>query len=67
MKRYLVCPGHVTSRNDGERHYVGPGALMKLYGVNPRECVIQGSFGLEGAGKLKVLRPRFDGNYSKEQ
>lgn len=37
--RYVLCPGPVTSRNDGQRHYVGAEALRRLYGVAARDCV----------------------------
>lgn len=61
--KYLVCPGYVTSRNDGETHYVGAGPLMKLYGVDPRECVIEdGRPGRQFEGLVRLI-PRFDGNY----
>lgn len=39
-KKYAVCPGWVRSVNDGQRHFIGFGALTWLYGVNPNECVL---------------------------
>ncbi len=39
MKKYLLCPGHIISRNDGEVHYVAEEQLIRLYGVNSDECV----------------------------
>lgn len=38
-KKFAVFPGHVTSVNGGQHHYIGFGALTWLYGVNPAECV----------------------------
>ncbi len=38
--KYVICPGYVTSKNDGQRHYISAKQLMRLYGVNPLECVI---------------------------
>lgn len=38
-KKYAVCPGYVTSANDGQRHFIGFGALTWLYGVKPSECL----------------------------
>lgn len=38
-KKYAVAPGWVTSVNDGQRHWIGFGALTWLYGVNPAECI----------------------------
>jgi hypothetical protein len=38
-KKYAVVPGWITSTSDGQRHWIGFGALTWLYGVNPAECV----------------------------
>jgi hypothetical protein len=35
-----VAPGWVRSVNDGQRHWIGFGALTWLYGVNPNECIL---------------------------
>lgn len=35
MIRYVVIPGYVISQHDKQRHYVGPMALIQLYGVDP--------------------------------
>lgn len=40
VKKYLIYPGYVTSRNDGERHYISAGQLIRLYRVDPAECII---------------------------
>jgi hypothetical protein len=62
VKKYLVSPGFVFSQRDGDRHWIGADRLMHLYGVDPRECVIDGPG--RHADNLIVLVPRFDGNYS---
>lgn len=36
--RFVLCPGYVISRNDGQRHYVSANALRQLYGVPARAC-----------------------------
>lgn len=38
-KKYAVAPGWIRSVNDGQRHWIGFGALTWLYGVNPAECI----------------------------
>lgn len=38
-KKYAVVPGYVTSVNDGQKHWIGFGALTWLYGVKPSECI----------------------------
>jgi hypothetical protein len=72
--KYVICPGMVTSKVDGQRHYVGPMKLMQLYGVDPSECEIYepaswwvGSFyrmAEERQRRLPRLGPRYDGNYA---
>lgn len=71
--RYVLCPGPVTSRSDGQRHWVGADALRRWYGVPARECVTfpQGD-GAEADIRRRIwcappgaiyLRPRYDGDY----
>jgi hypothetical protein len=38
--KYAICPGWITSRNDGNRHFIGFANLVKLYGVDLAECVL---------------------------
>ncbi len=64
--KYLLCPGYVTSRTDGQIHFVTARQLAMLYGVSLDECVIAES----GAGwvtepeALLRLCPRYDGDYT---
>ena len=71
--KYVICPGKVTSKTDGQRHYVGPMQLMRLYGVDPRECEIHEPASWWTASDYRMaeerqlglprLGPRYDGNY----
>jgi hypothetical protein len=61
--RYLLCPGYVISQHDGDKHYIAPGTLAKLYGVDPKECVVLGR-GQIPSRPLIPLRPRNDGDYT---
>jgi len=69
MKKYILCPGWVSSKRDGDLHFIGAFKLAKLYGVLLDECVIkvdEESFrGLsqDVLDALIVLKPRYDGNY----
>lgn len=57
--KYLLCPGEIRSKNDGDLHYISARRLIELYGVDPRECTTDDR-GLEG---LIPLRPRYQGDY----
>lgn len=71
--KYIVFPGFVRSKNDGDEHFIGAGRLIRLHGINPRECLIvpHGQDpGIVLAGRdcsdLKVLRPNYHGIYRDE-
>jgi len=71
--KYLICPGFVKSKNDGQIHYIGPMQLMRLYRVDPRECYIYEpapwwpvsyyQMAEERFRGLLQLGPRYDGDY----
>lgn len=52
-KRYIVRPGRVFSRTDGDEHWISAQALIHLYQVDPRECVIDDRY--ERGGDLQGL------------
>lgn len=61
-KHFLICPGEVISKFDGQVHYIGARQLMNLYGVRPDECVTDSPRNrIEG---LLYLEPNYDGDYS---
>lgn len=74
--RYLLCPGLVTSRTDGDRHYIRAGQLAALYGVSMADCLVlpdqtpenhrqrMALLDRAGSGELIALWPRSDGNYT---
>lgn len=58
--RYIVLPNFVVSANDGDRHFITGRDLIQLYGVDPRECVIE-NIGYETRGlhgEFTVLEPQ---------
>ena len=67
LSRYVVYPGFVTSRNDGDRHWISASRLLELYGL-PRTTryVVPTAPGFRKMPGDIELRPRFDGHYSKE-
>ncbi len=67
-KKYICEGGWVTSRRDGDRHYVNSRTVAKLYNAPLGACF----FHDEGQSPplmgeiwacLTILRPRYDGNY----
>ena len=63
QKLYRVLPGIVTSRNDGDRHYVDAQALMRLYRVDPAACII-GPERMTDVPGLILLCPDYSGVYA---
>lgn len=66
-KRYMVCPGYVYSRSDSDRHWISADRLIRLYGVNPAECIVSTSETERRgtwAADLIRLAPKWDGDYS---
>lgn len=53
--RFLVRPGWVTSRTDGQRHWITADKLMRLYLLRREECIVEGE-----PSKLHTTGPRFD-------
>ena len=68
--KYLLCPGFVTSKTDGQAHYIGARTLADLYGVQMHECKVRPDrhqFGRHAWGPphdLIELHPRNDGDYT---
>ncbi len=71
--KYVVLPGPVHSRKDGQIHSIGAPTLMNLYKVMPSECVVYyhdlaaASAGYKRANEWKLklihLTPRTSGDY----
>lgn len=63
--RYVLHPGYVTSKNDGDEHWISAGNLARLYRVKPTDCIV-----VDGRTRGHVslpddvhLYPRYDGDY----
>ncbi len=72
--KYLVIADYVTSKNDGQRHFITCNQLMQLYAVHEEECIcaessVRGVYSppleyyQKRYGPLTILRPRYDGDY----
>lgn len=66
-KKYALHPGFVTSRFDGEQHYIGIRQLVHLYGLSQSEYVVwddRGSLGRREEDYIH-LYPSYEGNYER--
>lgn len=70
--KYVVHGGYVTSRSDGDEHFIGFRQLCDLYGINPAECIYDDPHNSERLrgykrdyiNSLVHLYVRNDGNYN---
>lgn len=62
MRKYVVHPGYVISKNDGQKHYVGFLQLVNLYKVNKDECIDASNF-YDHSGDFIHLWPSSSGRY----
>lgn len=73
--KYIICPGWVRSRSDGQLHFINASQLFDLYDVDPRECIVvyyeigPENSGLRGYSNeflegLQLLYPKQNGDYS---
>ena len=63
--KYIICPGEVRSKSDGDIHYISGQELIRLYRLDPRECYIldyDRPLAVDLAG-LPTLGPRYHGDY----
>ena len=62
--RYVLHPGYVTSKNDGERHFISGPRLARLYDVNMSSCVLGDAYGYREMEGDVHLWPDYHGNYA---
>lgn len=62
--RYVLHPGYVTSKSDGQEHFIGGPRLARLYGVDMRQCVFGDVSGYREQKGDVHLRPDYHGNYT---
>jgi hypothetical protein len=62
--RYVVVPGYIRSRTDGDEHYVTGPQLAWLYGLRPGEYeVYKPNADPDKYAGTYVCTPRLDGKY----
>lgn len=65
-KGYIICPGYVRSKNDGQIHYIGAGRLIELYELSHElVCGVlhDDTKGFSNPEDYIFLHPRTDGDY----
>lgn len=59
----IICPGWVVSKNDGDRHWIGYWQLIKLYGLDHRNCIHEKYATRRELRENPQFHPRYDGKY----
>lgn len=65
MTMYCIHPSWVSSKYDGDRHWIGYDTLVGLYRLDPRLCVHQDRVRGEEYGQFVHLYPRYHGDYAQ--
>lgn len=61
--KYMIHPGYIRSKSDGQWHWISYGTLIKLYRVNPRDCIVYTDVNRRIYKGCIDLYPDYDGNY----
>lgn len=62
--RYILHPGYIRSKNDGNLHFISANTLIGLYKVDPKLCITHDDKRYEQKSGDVHLRPRYNGNYN---
>ena len=69
MKKYILHPGVVKSKFDGDEHYISALKLAELYGVDFNDCYadVPNTGNLLGVDQTNLidLFPRYNGDYKE--
>ncbi len=61
-KKYILHPGKVQSRNDGDIHFICAEKLAELYKVDFRDCIVFNEHKTYDS-KMIHLYPKYNGKY----
>ena len=64
MSRYVLHPGYIFSKSDGDRHFIGAERLASLYGLPLAKCIIATRGGYRKQDGDIHLYPDYDGDYN---
>ena len=64
-KYFAIHKGYVTSKNDGDRHYIGFLQLCKCYHLDPKYCIDWNDGGHLNRFEIDYIHlfPRLNGDY----
>lgn len=64
VKKYVLHPGYVESKSDGDMHFIGATQLVKLYKIDMNEVamIVYDCQIIEG--DYIHLYPKYSGNYN---
>lgn len=67
--KYVLHPGYIRSKSDGDLHFIGVSQLLRLYDVKRSECIVwdvnfpeRNGFSLNSPD-YKHLYPKSNGDY----
>ena len=63
-KKYALHPGVITSKSDGEEHYISAGRLADLYQLRTNEYVVWGGDDRYWDDYIHLF-PSYHGNYGR--
>lgn len=63
MKKYVLHPGYIRSKNENEPVFISAFILARLYGVDIHQCIISSNLEKENADDLIHLYPNHEGEY----
>ena len=72
MIKYYIIPGYIQSKYDGDIHYINADMLMRLYNVNPKECLVLSLdkpyhvklLDQADTDRVQILKPKYHGDYN---
>lgn len=69
-KKFALHPGYITSKSDGDQHYIGSAQLARLYELRQSEYVVWDDMNdrrqpQEVWDRYIHLYPSYDGNYGR--
>lgn len=62
--KYHVVPGYITSKNDGEEHFISESQLVRLYGIKRNEYIVCADPTYCREQEIRHLHANYNGDYN---